>query len=272
VGSAADPRLEPYLDLKDSALRSGGRWFIVEGLTALGAVLASGWEIESALVLERKLSAVASLGPPPGIPVYVASEEIMAATAGFQVHRGVLAAARRPRARDLHEILSASSNGGPVVVAEDLNDQENLGSLFRNSAALGARAVVLSPACADPLHRRTVRVSLGLVARVPFCRAQLWPGALDDVAAQGYHLVALTPAVSAEPIGTVGAQLAGQRVALVVGAEGPGLSMGALQRCRPARIPMSPGVDSLNVAAATAVALYCFTQGPGLLRAEERER
>lgn len=260
MGSASDPRLEPYLELKDSALRSGGHWFIVEGLTALGAVVASGWEIESVLVLERKLGAVASMGLPPGVPVYVSTTQIMAATTGFDVHRGVLAAAKRPSARDLHEILGGSGAGGTVVVAEDLNDQENLGSLFRNAAAFGARAVVLSPACADPLYRRTVRVSLGLVARVPFFRAQAWPGALDDLERLGYHLVALTPAASADPISVVASQLCGLPVALVVGAEGPGLTSAALARCRPARIEMAGGVDSLNVAAASAVALFCFTQ------------
>ncbi|HET9060967.1 MAG TPA: RNA methyltransferase, partial [Acidimicrobiales bacterium] len=123
--------------------------------------------------------------------------------------------------------------------------------------------VVLSPACADPLYRRTVRVSLGLVTRVPFCRAEVWPGALDEIRSHGYELVALTPAPDAGPIGRVAAEIGEQPVALVLGAEGPGLSASAMAKCHRARIPMSGGVDSLNVAAATAVGLFCFTQGVG---------
>jgi tRNA G18 (ribose-2'-O)-methylase SpoU len=238
----------------------------VEGVTAISTVVTSNWAIESLLVLERKLAALAAIGLPRGVPVYVVTEQIMAVTAGFDVHRGVLAAAKRPAARGLHEVLGAAGPGRPIVVAEDLNDQENLGSLFRNSAAFGAGAVVLSPACADPLYRRTVRVSLGLVTRVPFCRAQAWPRALEDIGSHGYELVALTPAPDAEPIGSVAAQIGEQPVALVVGAEGPGLSAAVLAKCHRARIPMSGGVDSINVAAATAVGLFCFTQAVGKRR------
>lgn len=256
---AGDPRLEPYHGLKDAALRSVGRWFILEGLTALRTVGSSGYELSSVLVLERRLEALRDLCLPADLPVYVVPEEVMAGTAGFDVHRGVLAAAVRPRTSSFDEILATVVPGAPLVIAEDINDQENLGSLFRNAAAFDVGAVLLSPACADPLYRRTVRVSLGLVSRVPFGRAGSWPDDLDEVRRRGYELVALTPATTAQPIAEVAAGTGNRPAALVVGAEGPGLSPGVLERCRQARIPMAPGVDSLNVAAATAVALFCFT-------------
>ena len=152
----------------------------------------------------------------------------------------------------------ASAGLSPVVVVEGVNDQENLGAIFRNAAAFGAGAVLVDPTCADPLYRRTVRVSLGLVLRVPFTRLSPWPAALALIADSGFALVALTPSPSAERLGSVAEELQGQKVALVVGAEGPGLSAAVLGMCRPVRIAMAPGVDSLNVAAATAVALHRF--------------
>jgi tRNA G18 (ribose-2'-O)-methylase SpoU len=150
-----------------------------------------------------------------------------------------------------------------LVVLEDMVSHTNLGAIFRCAAALGMDAVVLSPSCADPLYRRSVRVSMGAVFSLPYARAGSWPEGLDEVGAAGFTRVALTPADDAVPIEVVAAG-AGERLALLFGSEGPGLTEGALARSDVrARIPMAAGVDSLNVAASAAVTFYVFGHGPG---------
>ncbi|MHB1929268.1 MAG: TrmH family RNA methyltransferase, partial [Acidimicrobiales bacterium] len=177
--------------------------------------------------------------------------EVLRRTIGFDLHRGVVALGRRLPPREVGDLLDAA---GPLVVAEGLNDHENLGALFRNAAALGAGGVVLDPRGADPLYRRSVRVSLGHVLGVPWARCADWPADLDRLRAAGWRVVALTPSPRAQPLrGVTG----GARTALLVGAEGPGLTVGALAGADEAvRIPMAGGVDSLNVATAAAIALY----------------
>jgi len=253
-----------YRDLKDSALRrsaefSGGV-FIVEGKLALEAALASPYPLRSVLVLRRRLNVVADLPLPVGVPVYAVDDDVMAAVTGFNVHRGVLGVAGRLPPASAGDLL-ASARWPLLVVVEGVNDQENLGAIFRNAAAFGAGAVLLDPACSDPLYRRSIRVSLGHVLRVPFARLEPWPASLGSLSAAGYVVLALTPSPAAESVDRVAGQLRGpgQRVALVVGAEGPGLSPAVLTACRQVRVPIAGGVDSLNVAAATAVALHRFS-------------
>lgn len=231
--------------------------FVVEGKLALQAVLASAYPLLSVLVLERRQEVLAELPVPAGVPVYVVGDDIMRQVAGFDVHRGVLALARRLPPCDPAELVSRD---GPLVVVEAVNDQENLGAIFRNAAAFGAGAVLLDPTCADPLYRRSVRVSLGHVLGVPFARLSPWPTALDLVERGGRVLLALTPDADAEPVQSAAAELHGVQVALAVGNEGAGLSPAVLARARRVRIPMARGVDSVNVAAATAVALHRFAQ------------
>jgi tRNA G18 (ribose-2'-O)-methylase SpoU len=234
----------------------GNGYFIIEGRLALKALLASPYKLLSVLVLDRRRRAVLDgLALPPDVPIYVVDDEVMATTTGFRVHRGLLALAQRPAPQGALDLLGRLAPR-LVVVVEDVNDQENLGAIFRNAAAFGAGAVLLSPGCSDPLYRRTVRVSLGHVLRAPFARLEPWPGGLATLAGQGYQLVALTPRPAAARLEDVAAGLQEAKVAVVVGAEGPGLSEGALSRCQPVRIAMAEGVDSLNVAAATAVALH----------------
>lgn len=232
--------------------------FVVEGKLALQAVLASPYPVASVLVLRRRLGVLDDVRLPAGVPVYVADADVMSQVAGFDVHRGLLAVARRLAGVPVAELLARTSGSRLLVVAEGISDQENLGALFRNAVAFGAGAILLDPTCADPLYRRSVRVSLGLVLRVPFARLEPWPAGLGLVSASGFTPVALTPSPGAETVGKVAQELRGQKVALIVGAEGPGLSRAVLGMCRRARVPMVAGVDSLNVAAATAVALYCF--------------
>jgi tRNA G18 (ribose-2'-O)-methylase SpoU len=185
-----------------------------------------------------------------GIPVYVASAAVFDRIAGFSVHRGVLALAGRRPPGDAMPLLAGVST---AVILEGINDHENLGAIFRNAAALGAGAVLLDPSCCDPLYRRAVRVSVGHVLRVPFARLQPWPGGLVEVSRQGFTVVALDPA-AAQPI--EGIRCPG-RVALLAGSEGQGLSAEARAAAdHRVRIRMTPGVDSLNVATALAIALH----------------
>lgn len=257
VDDPEDERLAEYRDLTDAELRRvadavAGR-FIAEGELVVRRLLDAEMRVRSVVVTPNRLR---SLGPAlEGLdaPVYVVSQDVLNALGGFNIHRGVLAAADRPPARDWRDVVAQAHR---VALVEDLNDQENLGSLFRNAAGLGIDALLLSPRCADPYYRRTVRVSMGHVLHVPFARLDPWPGALDDLAATA-TLVALTPggdvALADVPVE------AADRVVIAVGAEGPGLTDDVLCRAAiRARIPMAAGVDSLNVAAASAIAFHHF--------------
>lgn len=226
----------------------------MEGRLALSAVVASPYRLASVLVLRRRVAALEGLSLPGDVPVYVVDDEVMAATTGFDVHRGVLALAARPAPVNGLELVAAR-RPRLLVVAEGVSDQENLGSLFRNAAAFGAGLVLLGPTCCDPLYRRTVRVSLGHVLTLPFGRLMPWPSALGGLGQLGYTLLALTPRPSASPLAEVAGEVGGAAVAVVVGAEGDGLADEVIALCRPVRIPMATGVDSINLAAATAVAL-----------------
>jgi tRNA G18 (ribose-2'-O)-methylase SpoU len=259
--TAADdePLLEDYRALNDPARRREverrGGFFVVEGALALEALLGSEFPIRSVLVSERKADRVRSLVGGRA-PLVVRPEDEVEALAGFPFHRGVLAAAAR---RPLATVTDVLEGAQLVAVAEGLTDHENVGALFRNAAAFAVDAVLLDPATADPLYRRSVRVSLGHVLRVPWTRVSTWPDGLGELRRRGFELLALTPAPDAEPIDAVALDVAARRprVALLVGAEGPGLSAAAMATCdRQVRIPLARGVDSLNVATAAAVALH----------------
>ena len=175
----------------------------------------------------------------------------MAEVVGVHLNRGVLAAANRPSALDLDEVLAGAKT---VAILEGVNDHENLGSMFRNAAGLGVDAVLFGAACADPLYRRSVRVSMGHVLRVPFAKVPEWPRGLDRVRAHGFQLISLTPNPAAV---SLAAAMTGEKVALLLGAEGPGLTEHAMRATDiRARIPMAPGTDSLNVATAAAMGFY----------------
>jgi tRNA G18 (ribose-2'-O)-methylase SpoU len=177
--------------------------------------------------------------------------------AGFHVHRGALAAMARLPLPTPESLLPGATR---VVVLEDVNSHTNLGAIFRCAAGLGMDAVLLTPSCADPLYRRSVRVSMGEVFAIPYARFGSWPGGLASLA--GFELLALTPGVTATPLDDL--QISDDaRLALLLGAEGQGLSARALSSARPVRIPMSNGVDSLNVAAAAAVACYALRRRKG---------
>lgn len=232
--------------------------FIAEGRLTVERVLDSGWAIESVLVSERRLSALGHMlarAVAGGAVVYTAGQDLIDAVAGFNVHRGVLAVVRRPPARVVADV--AAGAGRTLLCVEGINDLENLGALFRNAAALGAGGVVLDPTAADPLYRRAVRVSMGHVLSVPFARARCWPDELVEAIAGSRCLLALTPAGERTLDDVVSTARPDQSWAVMVGAEGGGLSPAAVAAAdATVRIPMAVEVDSLNVATAAAIALY----------------
>lgn len=258
IDDPSDERIADYRALTDVELRR--RWepphglFIAEGELVLRRALRAGYRPRSYLVDANRLDQLTDLR---GAPVYAASQEVLRGTTGYHVHRGVLASFHR---RPLPAAGSLLATVRRVVVCEGINNHTNLGAIFRTVAALGMDAVLLSPSCADPLYRRSVRVSMGEVFAVPYARLQPWPEALQQVRRAGFSLLALTPAAGAVPIQRLRASQR-DRPALLLGAEADGLSRAAVAACDvPAAIPMRHGVDSLNVAAATAVACWELTR------------
>ena len=243
-----DERLVPYRRLTDAAAQRDGV-FIAESLPVIRQALASGYRLRSLLLSPHRYD---ELGDVTGVErVYVADQPILKAVAGFDVHRGALAAVERPPLPPLADVLRRSRR---LAVLEGISDHENMGSLFRNAAAFGVDAVLLSPTCSDPLYRRSVRVSMGHVLHVPFTGVDPWPDGLQLVRAAGFTVVALTPAPDAEPVDELAPV---ERPAFLLGAEGPGLTPEALGAAdRSIRIPMADGVDSVNVATAAAIAFH----------------
>ena len=261
IGDPADLRLADYRDLTTADRRPdrpGGRGLVIaEGVVVVRRLIDSPYPVRSLLGVPRRLDELEPDLATLDVPAYAADAATMADVVGFHLNRGVLAVADRaasPRPAAL------ARRARLLAVLEGVNDHENLGSLFRNAAALGVDGVLLGPRCADPLYRRSVRVSMGHVLRVP--NALLpgdWPGSLDALRAAGLRVAALTPSADAVPLAAAG--LAGVRTALLLGAEGPGLSEAAMAAADlRVRIPMAAGVDSLNVATAAAVAFHEVTR------------
>ena len=253
-----DPRLDDFRDLNSIDRRpdlpTGKGLVIAEGVLVVQRMLASRFAPFALLGTDRRLAELADDLAGVEIPYYRASAEVMATAVGFHLNRGVLAAARRPPVPTIDEVLDGART---VAVLEGVNDHENLGSIFRNAAGLGVDAVVFGAGCADPLYRRAVRVSMGHVLLVPYARAENWPGDLNTLRANGFRLLAMTPDPAASALPDAMAEVGGRRLAILVGAEGPGLT-GAAMRASDlrVRIPMSRGTDSLNVATAAALAFY----------------
>jgi tRNA G18 (ribose-2'-O)-methylase SpoU len=268
VDAVDDPRLAPFTRLTDAEHRRAvdaiTGTFLVEGVTAIRRALASPYAIRSVLVTPGKAAVLGDELRSTGFDVFVADQTVMNAVTGFDIHRGAVALAER---RPLQLLADVVRDARALAVLEGLTDHENLGAVARSAHALGVDGLVLDPTCADPLYRRCVRVSMGEILHLPFARAEPWPTALDELKAAGFTVVALTPGDAAEPIDAVAEVLGGQRVALLLGAEGPGLSPGALaaaDHC--ARIPIRPGVDSLNVGHAAAIAFYAVSRHLGAER------
>lgn len=259
VETADDPRLADYRDLTDVALRRvlepEGGLYIAESAKVIGRALAAGHLPRSVLVQEKWLPEVAALLEANDVPVYAVSAEVAESLTGYAVHRGALAAMHRPNPARIEDVIS---DARLVVVLEDIVDHTNVGAAFRAAAGLGADAVLVSERCADPLYRRSVRVSMGTVFQVPWTRLPGWSQARGILHRLGFHLAALALADDAVPLDAFAARRP-ERVALLLGAEGDGLSRKALAAADTVvTIPMRGGVDSLNVAAASAVALWAL--------------
>jgi tRNA G18 (ribose-2'-O)-methylase SpoU len=257
IDDPSDPRADDYRDLTTADRRPdrpGGRGLVIgEGVVVVRRMIESPYPLRSLFGVPRRLAELAPDLAASDVPAYSTDAATMAQVVGFHLNRGVLAVADRAVRPDPAELVR---DARLVAVLEGVNDHENLGALFRNAAALGVDAVLLGPRCSDPLYRRSVRVSMGHVLRVPF--ADLpgpWPASLELLRAAGLRVAALTPAVDAVPL--AGSALSGERVALLLGAEGPGLTAETLAAADVrVRIPMATGVDSLNVATAAAVAFH----------------
>jgi tRNA G18 (ribose-2'-O)-methylase SpoU len=265
VTDPADPRLADYVGLTDVALRSrsepGLGLYLAESERVIRRAMAAGHRPRSMLLADRWLEPLADLVADvtaTGAPVYRGDAPVLAALTGFHVHRGAIASMYRPPLRDVTDVVSGARR---VVVLEDVVDHTNVGAAIRSVAAIGADAVLVTPRCADPLYRRSVRVSMGTVFQVPWTRIDPWPDGIDVLRDAGFTVAALTLTPDALDLDRFAADPP-HRVAMILGTEGDGLSAGATARADLAvRIPMAGGVDSLNVAAAAAVALWALRPG-----------
>jgi tRNA G18 (ribose-2'-O)-methylase SpoU len=255
VTDASDPRLADYVSLTDVHLRrsleTAEGLFIAEGEKVIRRAIAAGYPLRSLLVAEDKLATIADLATCSDAALYVLPAAVAERLTGYRVHRGALASMQRLPLPQPGQVLAGASR---IVVLEDIVDHANVGAVFRCVAALGFDGVLLAPRCADPLYRRAVKVSIGAVLATPYARLTDWRGGLAELRAAGFRLLALTPDPAATAIGEVKPD---GKLALLIGSEGTGLSGRWLEASDVAvRIPMSHGVDSLNVASAAAIACY----------------
>ncbi|MGY1855009.1 TrmH family RNA methyltransferase [Modestobacter sp. SYSU DS0290] len=257
ITDPADERVADFRDLVAGDRRPGTERgtgpVIVEGVPAVERLLASPYRVRAVFGVPGR---VAALDLPDGVAAFEADKWVLSEVIGFRLTRGVLASADRRAPTPLAELLAGPDPAAPrrLAVLEALNDHENLGSIARSAVALGVDGLLLDPRCADPLYRRAVRVSMGHVLSLPFAVLPDWPAGLAQLHAAGYRTVALTPAPDAVDLAEVD-PVAHPRTAVLLGAEGPGLTAEAQAAAQVrARIPMRSGVDSLGVAAAAAIA------------------
>jgi tRNA G18 (ribose-2'-O)-methylase SpoU len=259
VDDPADPRLTDYLHLTDVVLRRlsepEGGLYIAESTKVIRRALEAGHRPRSVLLQEKWIPDLEPLLADVDVPVYVAPPSLLEKITGFVLHRGALASMHRPELPTVAEVLQGARR---VVVLEDIVDHTNVGAIFRAVAGLGADAVLVTPRCADPLYRRSVRVSMAAVLQVPWTRLPEWPQGADELHAAGFEIAALALDDDAVTLDAYAADPP-ERVALLFGTEGDGLSRAALSNAdRIVTIPMLHGIDSLNVAAASAVALWAL--------------
>ncbi|MGB3286180.1 TrmH family RNA methyltransferase [Mycolicibacter algericus] len=265
IDDPRDSRLDDFRDLNSVDRRpdlpTGKGLVIAEGVLVVQRMLVSRYSPRALLGTDRRLVELADdLAVVPDVPYYRVSAEVMAEVVGFHLNRGVLAAASRVPEPTVTDVVADART---IAVLEGVNDHENLGSIFRNGAGLGVDAVVFGSGCADPLYRRAVRVSMGHALLVPFARSADWPADLAMLRDRGFRLLAMTPDPRADALSTAMAKVHDDPVAVLVGAEGPGLSEQAMRVSDlRVRIPMSRGTDSLNVATAAALAFYERTRLP----------
>ena len=256
ITDPTDARLAPYVEVRERDLVGRRGEFIAEGEVVLRVLLGGGARCRpsSLLVAQNRLARIEPLiaGLDDATPVYVAGQAVMDAVVGFHIHRGILAHGARPTDVGAEALLASLPGRALVVALFGVSNHDNMGGVFRNAAAFGADAVLLDGACCDPLYRKAIRVSVGATLKVPFARMGPDEDAMALLEDAGFEALALTPA-AAEPLAGVARP---NRVAVLLGAEGPGLPRAVLARARPVGIAMAPGWDSLNVAASSAVVLH----------------
>ncbi|MFE5535395.1 TrmH family RNA methyltransferase [Streptomyces sp. NPDC056492] len=257
-----DPRLRDYTGLTDVELRRRREpaegLFIAEGEKVIRRAKDAGYEMRSMLLSAKWVDVMRDVIDELPAPVYAVTPELAERVTGYHVHRGALASMQRKPLPAADELLAAegAAAGHRIAVFEGFVDHANLGAAFRSAAALGISAILLSPDCADPLYRRAIKVSMGSVFSVPYARLEQWPADLEKVREAGYRILAMTPSEKATPLDQVPPERF-ERSAIMLGSEGHGLSTYALRAADEwVRIPMAEGIDSLNVAAASAVAFY----------------
>jgi tRNA G18 (ribose-2'-O)-methylase SpoU len=231
--------------------------FIAEGAKVIRRALDAGYPLRALLLEEKWLAGLADVVETVQAPVFVATRELLDATTGYAVHRGALAAMSRLPLPSVSELIDGASR---LAVLEDVNDHTNVGAIFRAAAGLGMDGILLSPRCADPLYRRAVKVSMGAVFALPYARIATWPGGLEQLRDAGFTAVALAPGVGSFTLSEL-AERKLPKLALILGTEGDGLRPSTMAAAElTVGIPMARGVDSLNVAAAAAVAFYATAQ------------
>lgn len=259
IESPDDPALHDYRDLTDVALRRvrepAQGLYLAESEKVIARAIEAGHRPRSVLLLEKWAQGLEPLLRPFDVPAYVGTPQVLESVTGFSMHRGAIASMFRPQLPPARELLADARR---VVVVEDVVDHTNVGAIFRTAAGLGADAVLVTPRCADPLYRRSVRVSMGTVLQLPWTRLPEWPEGSRLLHEAGFTIAALALEAGAVPLDEF-ARRPPERVAILLGAEGDGLSRSALRGADlTVTIPMLRGVDSLNVAAASAVALWAL--------------
>ncbi|MCV3207120.1 RNA methyltransferase [Mesorhizobium sp. YC-39] len=258
IDDPLDPRVAAYLDIRERDLAGRQGRFVAEGKVVLDMLLSTGrFKAESVLVLENRLAGLGEIlrKAPVDLPVYVAAGEIMDRIAGFHMHRGILAIGRKAGIQPAEALVGALPARSLIVVLVGIANHDNMGSVFRNAAAFGADAVFLDATCCDPLYRKAIRVSVGAALKVPFASFPDTVGFIAALDRQGFDQLALSPHGQTE----IRDAKRAERLALYLGTEGEGLPESLLARLRTVRIDMAEGFDSLNVAAASAIALHHFS-------------
>jgi tRNA G18 (ribose-2'-O)-methylase SpoU len=260
IDDSEDPRIAAFRDIRERDLVGREGRFVAEGRVVLNVLLSSGrFETEALLLLENRVAGLDELlrDVPDHVPVFAAPAAIMDRIAGFHIHRGILAIGRRRPPEAIGDLLQGLPDKALVVALAGIANHDNMGSIFRNAAAFGADAVVLEPTSCDPLYRKAIRVSVGAILKTPFAIA----GSLDEMIGAldraGFDILALSPKGKLQ----IGDQPQAARTALLLGSEGHGLPPAMLERLKSVRIPMAEDFDSLNVAAASAVALHRLWRG-----------
>ncbi|TVQ31681.1 MAG: RNA methyltransferase [Phycisphaeraceae bacterium] len=265
INQLEDPRVAAYRDVRDADLARRRGLFMAEGELVIRRLLRGElYRTQSLLLSESRLATMQDAldEARPDLPVYIASQEVMDQVVGFHIHRGALAAGERGRVPEASELISSLAPGSrTVLLLEDLANHDNIGGVMRNALAFGVDAALLTRRCCDPLYRKAIRVSVGAALDLPFAYVDSAKDGAALLRAAGFTTIALTPSPDASELSEYAAGAASlDRVALLLGAEGPGLTPQTMQHADvQARLAMAPGADSLNVATASGVALYALS-------------